>query len=72
MIIYLNDILIFTWTFEDHHKAVCRVLEFLAEYWLYLCPKKYEFDRQQIEYLELVILEDQMEMKSVKVVSICN
>jgi len=72
MIIYLDDILIFTWTFENHHKAVCRVLEFLAEYWLYLCSEKYEFDRQQIEYLGLLILEDQVEINSVKIMSICN
>ena len=33
-------------------------MEVLTKYKLFLYPKKYEFDRQQIEYLGLVILED--------------
>ena len=57
MIVYLDNILIFTQTLEEHYKAVCRVLEVLAEYKLFLCLEKYEFDRFYTEYLDLVISE---------------
>jgi len=55
MIVYLDDILIFTQTLEKHHKAVQRVLEVLAKYELSLHPKKCESDKQWIEYLGLII-----------------
>jgi len=58
MIVYLDNILIFTQTLENHCKAVCRILEVLAKHKLYLHPEKYEFNRQRIQYLGLVILED--------------
>ena len=32
MIVYLNNILIFTWMLEDHYKAVCKVLEVLTKH----------------------------------------
>ena len=57
MIVYLANILIFTQTLEEHCKAVCRVLEVLAEYKLFLCLEKYEFDRFYTKYLDLVISE---------------
>ena len=54
MIVYLNDILIFTQTLKDYYKVVYKVLKVLAKYKLSLYPK-YKFDKQYIEYLELVI-----------------
>ena len=54
MIVYLNNILIFTWTLEKYYKVVCRVLEVLAKYKLFLFFKKYEFDKLYIEYLGLI------------------
>ena len=32
MIVYLNNILIFTWILEDHHKTVCKVLGVLTKH----------------------------------------
>ena len=32
IIVYLDDILIFTWILEDYHKIVCKILEVLAEH----------------------------------------
>ena len=55
MIVYLDNILIFTQTLEKHHRVVARVLEVLAQYKLYLWLEKYKFGRQQIEYLDLII-----------------
>jgi len=46
MIVYLNNIVIFTKTSEEHYQAICRVIKVLAEYKLFLYPKKYKFDKQ--------------------------
>jgi len=58
MIVYLDNILIFTQILEKYHKAVCRVLGVLTEHKQSLHPEKCEFDKIYIRYLGLVILED--------------
>jgi len=70
VVVYLDDILIFTETEEEHKQAVWRVLEVLAEHKLFLCPEKCEFHRKQIEYLGLVISENKVEMDPVKVAGV--
>jgi len=35
IIVYLDDILIFTWTLENHHKAVYKVFKVLAKHKLF-------------------------------------
>ena len=72
VIVYLDDILIFTKTEEEHEQAVQRVLEILAEHKLFLCLEKYEFHQRQIEYLGLVILENKVAMDPVKVTRVPN
>jgi len=67
VVVYLDDILIFTRTEEEYKQVVQRVLEVLAEHKLFLCPEKYEFHRKWIEYLGLVISENKVEMDPVKV-----
>jgi len=67
VVVYLDDILIFTRTEEEHKRAVWRVLEVLAEHKLFLCPEKCEFHRKEIEYLRLVISENKVAMDPVKV-----
>jgi len=67
VVVYLDDILIFMKTEEEHEQAVQRVLEILAEHKLFLCPEKCEFHRKQIEYLGLVISENKVAMDPVKV-----
>jgi len=70
VVVYLDDILIFTEMEEQHEQAVWRVLEVLAEYKLFLHPEKCEFYRKWIEYLGLVILENKVEMDPVKVAGV--
>jgi len=72
MVVYLDDILIFTETEEEHEQAVQRVLEVLAEHKLFLRLEKCEFHRKRIEYLGLVISENKVEMDPVKVAGVCN
>ena len=70
VVVYLDDILIFTETEEKHEQVVWRVLEVLAEHKLFLHPEKCEFYRKQIEYLRLVISENKVEMDPVKVAGV--
>ena len=67
VVVYLDDILIFIKTEEEHEQVVWRVLEVLVEHKLFLHPEKYEFHQKQIEYLRLVISENKVAMDSVKV-----
>jgi len=67
VVVYLDDILIFTETEEEHEQAVQRVLEVLVEHKLFLRPEKCEFHRKRIEYLGLVISKNKVEMDLVKV-----
>jgi len=70
MVVYLDDILIFTKTKKEHEQAVRRVLQVLKENKLFLCLEKYEFCKQQIEYLGLVISENEVSMDLVKVTGV--
>ena len=67
VLVYLDDILIFTKTLEEHQQVLRSVLQILRQYKLYLKPKKCEFEQTQIEYLGLVISEGQIQMDPVKV-----
>ena len=70
MVVYLNDILIFTRTEGEHAKAIRRVLQVLQEHKLFLRPEKCEFCKERIEYLRLVILENEVSMDLVKVTGV--
>jgi len=67
VVVYLDDILIFMKTEEEHERAVRRVLEILAEHKLFLRLEKCEFHWKQIKYLRLVISENKVAMDPVKV-----
>jgi len=72
IVAYLNNILIFTQILEEYYRAVCRVMEVLAKHKLFLCLEKCEFNRQQIECINLVISENQVKMNSVKIARVCD
>jgi hypothetical protein len=42
--VYLNDILIFTNSLEEHRQITCLVLDCMREHKLYLWPEKCEFE----------------------------
>jgi len=72
VVVYLDDILIFTQMEEEHEQTVQRVLEVLVEHKLFLHPEKCEFHRKRIEYLGLVISENKVKMDPVKVAGVHN
>jgi len=70
VVVYLDDILVFTKMKEEHAQAVRRVLQVLKENKLFLHLEKCEFYKQQIEYLGLVILKNKVSMDPVKVAGV--
>ena len=55
---YLDDILIYRMTLEEHRKHVRRVLEALSRAGLHLKPEKYHFHMTEVKYLGLIISAD--------------
>ena len=67
VIVYIDDILIFTEDLELHRKVVNRVLDILRKNKLYLKAEKCEFERTQVEYLGLIISHGKMGIDPVKI-----
>ncbi|PIL32324.1 hypothetical protein GSI_05570 [Ganoderma sinense ZZ0214-1] len=65
--VYLDDILIFTNTLDEHRWVTHEVLKRLQAHDLYLRPEKCEFERTEIEYLGLIIRQGQVGMDPVKI-----
>ncbi|GLB35246.1 putative reverse transcriptase-rnase h-integrase [Lyophyllum shimeji] len=65
--VYLDDILIYTKTLEEHRRITRIVLDRLREHRLFLKPEKCEFERTEIEYLGLIISHGTASMDPVKV-----
>jgi len=70
MVVYLDNILIFTKMEEEHAKAIQRMLQVLQEHKLFLHLEKCEFCKERIEHLGLVILENEVSMDLVKVAGV--
>jgi hypothetical protein len=67
---YIDDILIYTWTLEEHCCISWLVMEQLRKHKLYLWLDKCEFEQTRIEYLSLIISKGQGEMDPVKVAGV--
>ncbi|SJL01030.1 uncharacterized protein ARMOST_04346 [Armillaria ostoyae] len=70
--VYLDDILIFSKTREEHRKIVCKVMQLLKENDLFLKAEKCEFKVLETEYLGVIISEGEIRMDPVKVAGIMN
>jgi hypothetical protein len=67
VVVYMDDILIFSSDLEHHHEIVHKVLSRLQQYNLYLRPEKCEFEMQEIEYLGMIIRPGEVHMNPGKV-----
>ena len=70
VVVYLDDILIFTETLEEHWAIKQRVLELMRKHKLYLKLEKCKFEKTTIEYLGVIISENRISMDPVKIASI--
>ena len=55
MVVYMDDLLIYAANLIQLHKVTCKVLARLMQYDLYLKPEKCEFEKQEMEYLGMII-----------------
>ena len=67
---YLDDILIYSETLEEHQAHDKKVLEALSKVGLHLQPEKCEFHKTEVKYLGLIISADavKMDLKKVRAV----
>jgi hypothetical protein len=70
VVVYLDDILIFTETIEQHRAITRRVLQLLKENQLFLKSDKCEFEKTKVEYLGVIISHNSVEMDPVKVAGV--
>jgi hypothetical protein len=70
--VYIDDILIYTLSLEEHRRISRLVMERLRKHKLYLQLDKCEFEHTWIEYLVLIISEGQAEMDPVKVAGVAD
>jgi transposase InsO family protein len=72
VVVYLDDILIFTKTVEEHRAVTRRVLELLRKHKLFLKPDKCEFEKTKVEYLGVIVSHNSVEMDPVKVAGVAD
>jgi hypothetical protein len=70
VVVYLDDILIYSSDKATHHKQVKEVLRRLRKHGLYAKPEKCEFDRESVEYLGYILSPAGLTMAADKVQTI--
>jgi hypothetical protein len=72
VLVYPDNILIFTNSLEEHHQITCLVLDCMREHKLYLRPEKCEFEKTRIEYLGAIISHNKVEMDPVRIAGVAD
>jgi hypothetical protein len=70
VIIYMDDILIFTTNLEEHRKLVKQVLQRLRDNDLYLKPEKCVFETNKVDFWGLMVSHDTLAMDPVKIAGV--
>ena len=72
ILVYIDDIFIYTPTRKQLCKTTKQVLKILQEYNLYLKPEKCEFTKQQLSYYRYIIFSDQVQIDLIKLKELSN
>jgi len=67
IVIYIDDILIFTQIMDEHRSIVKQVLQILANNKLLLHPKKCKFHQTKIKYLGVILSQDSVKADPTKI-----
>lgn len=67
VVIYMDDILIFSNNPDEHRHRTERVLERLVQHDLYLKPEKCSFNTTEVEYLGMIVRPNELAMDPVKI-----
>jgi len=70
VVVYLDDILIFTEMLDEHRRITCHVLELLEKHKLYLHADKCKFEKTMVEYLGVIIFHNSVAMDPVKIAGV--
>jgi hypothetical protein len=70
VLVYFDDILIFTSSIKEHWHITRLVLDQMHKYKLYLWPEKCKFKKTRIEYLEVIILHNKVKMNPIKIAGV--
>jgi hypothetical protein len=70
--IYMDDILVFTETHEQHKQVIKEVLDILRQNNLFLKPEKCVFEQPEVDYLGMIIVHGQVRMDPAKIFTIKN
>jgi hypothetical protein len=68
--VYLDDILIFTNSLEEHCRITRLILDCMCKHKLSLRPEKCEFKKTRIEYLGIIISHNKVGMDTVKIAGV--
>ena len=72
VIVYIDNILIFSKMLHEHHAQVCHVMQIFCENKLYLNLNKCMFNQQETEYLGVIVGNGQVCMDPIKVAGIAD
>jgi len=65
-IVYLDDVLIYSNTLQQHRKDVCNILEAIRQSGMKVKPSKCDFHQSETEYLRFIIGQEGVKTDPVK------
>ena len=70
VVAYLDDVLIYSKTFEEHQKHIWTVLEIFKQNNVKLAPHKAEWSKNKVEFLEVMVGANRVCMSEDKIKSV--